>query len=1699
MCLIVTKAAGDMLTTRASIIRFLAMSVLAAGSFGVARSQVCHDGVWDPQEYCGRDAYLVTGDPDMNHDCVIDLLDLGLMVAAEGLTGGNLSADINGDGLVSLPDIATLTYALDDDPEVAPCAPFGELPEGCGATLSLSFDPSTVVSRKQGLSYGPVYVYLIADGLQDAQVIHAALEYSQHLQLLSAISPIGWTEYLGDGPDRYWAGDPISGTATIAEFLFFFDGADDAAWIQVGEENANGVRGIRWADAELDQRIDFVATRNLAVRIPEPAGLSACMPANQVPELSNVSIRDDDYVTIGGPGPTVVSIYTTSYTVTGQAGDADGTVTVVEYRVDNGPWQTATGTESWSATIDLNVGANWFQVRAGDDTGAFSPTHAGTITRASTADPQLYGPVGGQTVATATVEFEWQNVGADSYILEVDDDPSFASPEVTPLSANFQGIVDCEKIIGGSWLPAGTWSWRVTALFPDKSRLMSETATFDYAPPELAEPDWDPLYRLYHPTLKDHFYCGNLDHQAGAQGVGYREEGVEGHISYHPFADPAMTPIYRLLQIDTDAHLYTTSSTARNDSIQFSNYLYEGITGYAYATPQPDQRLVPLYHLQRLHDEPEIRLDNFYTTSDYERQNAVAAYGFVDRGVLAYVSPVGDMEAMAWNRIAMAAGHGVSLDNGNFKHHTSAGFSIPGIGLPLDFSHEYNSRSLYYPDQLRSMGPGWRHTYSSFVSEVEDLLIVSWANGVEHVYDATADTCLVPGVYHTLTRETIDRVRITRKDQVSFLFERPVADSPFLLMEIRDRNDNTVTCTYESSEPRRLLTVTGPAGRQLQLDYRTEPDMESLLETVTDPAGRQIHFAYTDSTRDLYSYTDPENHTTYYAYVDSVPHEHQLSRISLPDGTTIDCAYENRRLRSQQWSGQTGGMDLAFNGDQTLVNYTGSTRTYSVDYLEPSTPFATRRPEAVTVGTATTDFAYNDPAHPTLPTDLTDARGNTHSFAYDTAGNLLYESHPLAVHYIYTYDAMNNLTSVTDALTHQTTYDYDTAGNLVTVTRPEGHVTTFGRGAGGLLSSVTTDVGTTSLDYDAFGNLTTITDPLLHHTDFTVDIVGRVSEENDANGNSRYFLVDDRGLITQITDEEGGIATLSYDPNGQLTAVNGPGSTASSWSYRGGFLRSRQTPSSFTSYTYHPDGMLQTCTRGPHSVSYAYDEAGRLAGVNGSRPVGFERDAAGNLTEVFDTQCHLGFTYDELNRLRTATDPWDNVVEFAYDEAGNTRQITYPGGFVVQYHYDDDNRLSVLGDAGGGATGYTYHPDGRVASIVRINNATTTYSYDGAGRLDGIVHSNSQGVIASYDFTLDGMGNQLTRTVVEPLGQPEFVGKAASYSYNTQHQLTADGACSYSYDGVGNLVTITGARSLALDYDDEGRLTSFTGQANAEFLYDVFGNRRQAIRNGVTTRYVLDPRDMSRVLMETDENGTPLVIYIYGLGLASRYRADGTVHFYHGDNVGNVIAMTDVNGDVTHSYSYDAFGRLLDSVEADDNPFTFVGLHGVMREAAGLYFMRARFYDAQTGRFLGEDPVWSTNLYAYAENNPLRFIDAAGLNSDTPAIDDLAEAYGFAQAILDYSSNAPAYLAEKSAISIAEWRFGEKAELPEMEFSSAESEFLFKISPIRPFVEAVGMAVRSSQPGGKVHEEVDSQPRSTGKRWNEKVAEWLNRSWLGRY
>ena len=154
-----------------------------------------------------------------------------------------------------------------------------------------------------------------------------------------------------------------------------------------------------------------------------------------------------------------------------------------------------------------------------------------------------------------------------------------------------------------------------------------------------------------------------------------------------------------------------------------------------------------------------------------------------------------------------------------------------------------------------------------------------------------------------------------------------------------------------------------------------------------------------------------------------------------------------------------------------------------------------------------------------------------------------------------------------------------------------------------------------------------------------------------------------------------------------------------------------------------------------------------------------------------------------------------------------------------------------------------------------------------------------------------------------------------------------------------------------------------SGILTTEFAYNGAGDRVAKTVDGVTTDYVLD-------------GSTGLTT-----GLLAQHDS-GTWAYHINDGLGSVRQLADPQGQVVASYSFSPFGVPLG--ESGGEPYGFTGEQ--WDASAGLVYLRARYYDPAVGRFLTRDP-WpgvaqrpmSLQPYVYASDNPVKYIDPAGL------------------------------------------------------------------------------------------------------------------------
>jgi RHS repeat-associated protein len=418
----------------------------------------------------------------------------------------------------------------------------------------------------------------------------------------------------------------------------------------------------------------------------------------------------------------------------------------------------------------------------------------------------------------------------------------------------------------------------------------------------------------------------------------------------------------------------------------------------------------------------------------------------------------------------------------------------------------------------------------------------------------------------------------------------------------------------------------------------------------------------------------------------------------------------------------------------------------------------------------------------------------------------------------------------------------------------------------------------------------------------------------------------------------------------------------------------------------------------------------------GTRPTG----VAGNLASMVSADGGVGvsYTWDSLNRLSTVVDnrlSGSNTTTYSYDAASNLATASYPNGLQTSFAYDSQNRVTGVGSQLGNYA-YSLGATGNRTGATEPSGRQLSWNYDGLYRLtDETISSDPTNHDGSVAYGLDPVGNRLSANSTLS-GVP-----SGTFSFNADDLMGGE-----SYDGNGNTVA-TGGKTFT--YDSDNRLKSMNGGA-VTIVYDGDGNRVAKTVNGIATRYLVDdlnPTGYAQVIEES-VNGSVQRSYSYGLQRIDEIQlvnSTSILSFYGYDGFGSVRQLTNAAGAVTDSYEYDAFGNLLSQTGSTPNSYLYRGEQ--YDSDLGLYYLRARYYNPLTGRFMSRDPedgkpIYPKTLhkYLYAGGDPVNGFDPTGMATVTKPQGGLGGAAGeFLATVTDISLKLafytqyaiPAYLA----------------------------------------------------------------------------------------
>ncbi|WP_017692354.1 RHS repeat-associated core domain-containing protein [Paenibacillus sp. PAMC 26794] len=861
-----------------------------------------------------------------------------------------------------------------------------------------------------------------------------------------------------------------------------------------------------------------------------------------------------------------------------------------------------------------------------------------------------------------------------------------------------------------------------------------------------------------------------------------------------------------------------------------------------------------------------------------------------------------------------------------------------------------------------------------------------------------------------------------------------VHDDALQLLEVHAEDGGITRYTYTPQG--QMASVTNPLGETTTYVY----DEEGHLIREIDPLGHETEYHYT-SHHQVARETDAEGGVTTYQYDE----QQRLTEVTRPDGSIAKWTYTEtgQTATYQDFTGaiwtyaysETGelqhtldpeGRRLQVGWDKAgrlieLKDAAGSVSRRSYDGADRLTSIT----DPLGLMWQTVYDASGQWIRETRPS------GASMQYTYTPNGEVATITDALGHTRQYTYDAENRLIAETNALGETTQLSYDAAGRLQAVTDASGHITKYHYDGAGRLVSVIDGEGRTvqQLTYDAAGRPVAWQDGLGHMTRLRFNALHQRVEDTDADGHTRHYRYDAAHRLTEVIQGEGADEVTyrqTWDGEDRHTSYTDASGNETRLTYdrSGRLLQETNAAGARTAYTYDNRGWLSTKLDAKgQETRYAYDAAGRLIrATDEAGEIVLTYTPDGQVARVLEAEQHEERTYDAAGRVLTRTDGFGHLLQYAYDAAGRMTALTYPDGKVVQYRYQATGELAEVKDWNGRLTRYRYDASGKLIETRRPNGSQEQREYDGAGQLTRLTDTSGQGIRLQqfkYAYSPSGLllkeeNKQYTYDTLKRLRSGAELGRVVHYTYDPSGNLTTEqmgtsetestsisptqhlhytwdnrlqrvGDYPVEMDANGNLLYATdGNTASAYEYDARNRMVK---AGKLKYRYNPQGDRIEIAQRGQVTRYVIDDaHELSRVLMEMDGEGNVKSRYIYGLGLIGREDADGTYLSYHYDLRGSTTLLTDEQNRVTDRYTYGLYGELEQHEGLTQQPFAYNGRDGVMTDANGLYYMRARYYDPKLKRFLNRDVIrgeiqdgQTFNRYAYVNGNPVSYIDPLGL------------------------------------------------------------------------------------------------------------------------
>jgi RHS repeat-associated protein len=635
---------------------------------------------------------------------------------------------------------------------------------------------------------------------------------------------------------------------------------------------------------------------------------------------------------------------------------------------------------------------------------------------------------------------------------------------------------------------------------------------------------------------------------------------------------------------------------------------------------------------------------------------------------------------------------------------------------------------------------------------------------------------------------------------------------------------------------------------------------------------------------------------------------------------------------------------------------------------------------------------------------VTSPKAETTSFEYDLVGRKVKDISPLGKESLYYYDSLSRPSKLLVPGDLVTRYEYDSNGNKVKEINPNDTYKTW--------------------EYDALNRVVIQRDEAGYETRYEYDAVGNKTKQIDAKGKVTAYDYDELNQLIKEYDATGIASTIGYNKNGDAVAVtDSKGQASSQILDKAGQVKSEIKAEGTTSYSYDATGNVTSLVSPKETLNVTYNKNGDV------------------VTESSTQTGLVSRTYDS-NQVQASVQTTVAKTDFVYDQNGEVSEVkaTVQGTTSPALALMSTSPSVNIPTTPGSST-FKRDAEGKLSNIAKANGDIVSFTYDISGRVINMTIKNKDLVaLADYTYQYDKVSNQ-TQIV-------DKNGKVFNYTYDARNQLLSDSIATYTYDAVGNRTEMATASGVVKYYYDNekygNRLTrvEYPNGRTVSYEYDNNGNATKKIDSiGGTTTYRYDSEDYfveavladgtkveysydevskrrtqrkvtkpsgqiditkftfdgDKVMSEKVSTGKNLRSYTWdeneNLLSVAMPDASGTLKYYYfvKNAKGDIVGLTDSDGKLVAEYEYDSWGNILKAETLDaslgvnfakTNPRLYASYW--YDDVLGQYFMKARMYDAEIGRFYSQDPLesdenaLSSNPYIYCDNNPINRLDPDG-------------------------------------------------------------------------------------------------------------------------